>query len=224
VYERLAGLARLCVTRSGEAAIASHIDALAPYLEPFPAAVALDALDRWPTTANGKWYPTAHELDDICRMLAAQARAKAAATHNADADADPQGRYSIPTGRAASAVGRITGLDAKFAGAWFKPRINVQYRPETIYTTGIGFARIAERFAVVLDEEGVALVACPQVRYMLTKHDALTRNLPTPDAAVFKTLKREVRRPRPPETLEERRAVVAALRAAGLAPRPGAAA
>lgn len=213
VAEKLEALAKLCVTRSGSAALEAHIEALAPYLEPFPASVVLAALDRWPSTEAGKWFPTAHELLDICRMLAAQHRAKAAASQAMEGKA---GRFLAPTERSANAVRRIRAADEKFARAWLQLGVNVQFGPDAIYTTGIGYDRISQRFEAILDEEGVKLIDCPQVSYLLAQHVArLQDDKPAEKPASIRP--RRVRYPLQPETLEERRAVVAALRAAGLA-------
>jgi hypothetical protein len=213
VVEALGRLLKACRTRpeSPDGGVESLIARLATFPEP----VALAALRRWPETQHGAFVPTEHDLYELCSTIAAQERARAA-VEAGRAETGAAGRYGSPVGASARAVRRMQAMDAPFVRAWLKTGVNVQFRDAAILTTSIGFEKIAQRFADVLDEEGVALIACPQVRHMLAKAAALAGNTPMPDPALFRDLPTETRLPRPRETPEERRAVASALRAAGL--------
>lgn len=213
LVDALAGLLAVCRSRPGSDD--GGLDRLLDRLATFPEPVALAALRRWPETQHGAFVPTEHDLFELCSTIAAQERARAA-VEAGRAETGAAGRYGSPVGASARAVRRMQAIDAAFCRAWLKTGVNVQFRDNAILTTSIGFENIAQRFADVLDEEGVALIACPQVRHMLAKAAALAGNTPMPDPAMFRDLPAETRLPRPRETPEERKAVAHALRAAGL--------
>lgn len=209
----------LAVCRSRPDCPDSGMERLLERLATFPASVAIESLRRWPETPYGAFAPTEHDLIELCKNIVNEERSKFAA--RGFNDEARSGRYTLPTGLTTSAARRIKAIDSKFFAAWFKPKVNIQYTNDTIYTTGIGFCRIAAKFENILDDEGVTLVGCPKVSFMLAKFDSLTRDCPIPTLDDFAATQPQVRSPRQPESADERKAVIKALCDSGLARRRG---
>ena len=61
----------------------------------FPHAIAVDALERWPRTENGKFFPTENELHDLCVRIQRGREPRTAPQQPAD-----DGKFTNPAERA----------------------------------------------------------------------------------------------------------------------------
>lgn len=177
-----ASVGRIAAAMAGLAEVTAHpketdVDSAAEgmkrltrMLYEYPADVALEAVNEWPKTPNGKWWPTESELRAECekrvdyrRRLQKQVRdAQAAMQRGAHRDGK-QDRRLEPYGATADYVAAAErAYGAKFVASWLTRR-NCEFTADTIYTTPIGRERLSWKCAEIGKHFKVKVVECEQV-------------------------------------------------------------
>lgn len=136
----------------------------------FPADCALEAINDWPKTPNGKWWPTEAELRAECekrvdyrRRLQKQVRDAQAAMQRGAHRQSGQDRRLEPYGATAEYVAAAErAYGAKFVASWLTRR-NCEFTADTIFTTPIGRERLSWKCAEIGKHFKVKVVECEQV-------------------------------------------------------------
>jgi uncharacterized protein YbaA (DUF1428 family) len=136
----------------------------------FPADVALEAINDWPKTPNGKWWPTEAELRAECekrvdyrRRLKKQVedaqRAVQRGAHNAKGEVrrlEPHGATTAFYAAVESKYGH------PYAFSWLNRR-NCDFTDAKVYTTDLGCERLKAQCSYLAKAVGVTIERCKQV-------------------------------------------------------------
>lgn len=172
IAEAMTGLAEVTAhpKETDEDAAAEGMKRLTRMLYEYPADVALEAINEWPKTSGGKWWPTEAELRAECekrvdyrRRLQKQVRDAQAAMQRGAHRQSGQDRRLEPYGATADYVAAAErAYGAKFVASWLTRR-NCEFTADTIYTTPIGRERLSWKCAEIAKHFKVKVVECEQV-------------------------------------------------------------
>lgn len=162
ILKALSALA-ICTRRREETDAAALLEAYRLYAEAlarFPADVALWAINTWPQTPSGDWWPTLHELTERARQ-AAQWRYSAAETVRQaqwSAPREDDGAGPVPVGATARFRERVAAArgDA-YAFSWLNRR-NCRFTADTVMTTNFAAQRLLQDVGTIADECGVEIM------------------------------------------------------------------
>lgn len=136
----------------------------------FPADVAFEAVNEWPKTPGGKWWPTEAELRLECekrvdyrRRLKKQVEDAQRAVQRGAHSAKGELRRLEPHGATAAFYAAVEAkYGHNYAFAWLNRR-NCDFTGSTVYTTGLGKERLGAQCSYLAKAAGVDIQRCKMV-------------------------------------------------------------
>lgn len=162
ILKALSALA-ICTRRREETDPAALMEAYRLYAEAltrFPADVALWAINTWPETSSGDWWPTLHELTERARRAAEWRYSAAAAVQRAEASAPraDDGAGPTPSGATERFYQRVAAARGPgYAFSWLNRR-NCRFTGDTVFATEIGAQRLLRDVGAIARECGVSIL------------------------------------------------------------------
>jgi hypothetical protein len=134
-------------------------------LKAYPAAAALEAIDRWPQSQDGQWLPAERELTQDAERIAAAHRAALERVRAAERDARTgtgEPVYMTPLGASADYVEAVRRAFGKpYADSWLAGGVNCRFRAHAVLTTAVGADRLKSDTSGLAAKYGVAIVFDP---------------------------------------------------------------
>jgi len=215
ILKALSALA-ICTRRREETDAAALLEAYRLYAEAlsrFPADVALWAVNTWPQTESGDWWPTLHELTERARKAAEWRYSAAEAVKRAEyaAPRDDDGAGPEPVGATRRFYDRVAAARGPaYAFSWLNRR-NCRFTETLVLTTSFAAHRLYQDVGAIADDCGIEIME--GAKYATDSEHGDAEPAPV----------RRVRPPKDEEVIsdEERAEMAAALRAMAAAMRKG---
>ena len=162
ILKALSALA-ICTRRREETDAAALLEAYRLYAEAlsrFPADVALWAVNTWPQTDSGDWWPTLHELTERARKAAEWRYSAAETVKRAEyaAPRDDDGAGPEPRGATARFRDRVAAARGEpYAFSWLNRR-NCRFTESTVLTTNFAAQRLYQEVGTIATDCGVEIL------------------------------------------------------------------
>lgn len=136
----------------------------------YPADVAFEAVNEWPKTSGGKWWPTEAELRAECekrvdyrRRLQKQVKDAQASVQRGAHNARGEVRKVEPHGATATFYASVEAkYGHPYAFSWLNRR-NCDFTETKVYTTDLGCERLKAQCSYLAKAAGVEIERCKQV-------------------------------------------------------------